>query len=98
MTLLPSDTDLPFQLRWVQFPVKLAHAMTISKSQGQTFEKVGIYLKCACFAHGQLYLAFSRAKSKADVSVQIVETPEQRKHKGVYNTKNAVLHSVLQSS
>ena len=44
------------------------------------------------------YVAFSRAKSKLDVFVQIAETPEQRKRKGFYNTINMVLHSILQSS
>ena len=52
MTLTPSDADLPFRLRRVQFPIKLAYAMTINKSQGQTFEKVGLYLNRACFGHG----------------------------------------------
>ena len=72
--------------------------MTINKSQGQTFEKVGIYVKCAVFVHGQLYVAFSRAKSKSDISLRIVVTSEQGTQKGVYSTKNVVLHSVLQSS
>ena len=69
--------------------MKLAYAMTFSKSQGQTFKKFGIYLNFACFARGQLYVTFSRAKSKSDVSVQISV------QKGVYNTKNVFLHSVL---
>ena len=50
MTLIPSDTDLPFRLCRVQFSIRLAYAMTINKSQGQTFDKVGIYLNRACFA------------------------------------------------
>ena len=71
MTLIPSDTDLPFRLRRVQFPIRLAYAMTINKSQGQTFDKVGIFLNKPCFAHGQLYVAFSRARSHKDIFVQI---------------------------
>ena len=56
------DTDLPFALRRYQFPVRLAWAMTINKSQGQTFgERIGIYLNKPVFAHGQLYCALSRA-------------------------------------
>ncbi|XP_076031047.1 uncharacterized protein LOC143019248 [Oratosquilla oratoria] len=36
-----------------QFPVKLSYAMTINKSQGQTFDRCGILLDSAqCFAHG----------------------------------------------
>ena len=97
MTLIPSDTDLPFQLKRVQFPIRLAYAITINKSQGQTFDKVGIYLNRACFGHGQLYVAFSRARAKGDVVVQIVETEEQGKDKGRYYTKNIVLRQILLS-
>ena len=42
--LAPSDTNLPFTLVRHQFPVRLAYAMTINKSQGQTFDRVGLFL------------------------------------------------------
>ena len=42
--LTPSDTDYPFSLSRTQFPVINAFALTINKSQGQSFSKVGIYL------------------------------------------------------
>ena len=97
MTLIPSDTDLPVRSRRVQFPIRLAYAMTINKSQGQTFHKVGIFLNKPCFAHGQLYVAFSRAPSHKDIFVKIVETPEQGKQRARYYTKNVVLPQVLLS-
>jgi len=40
--------------RRVQFPVRLAFAMTINKSQGATLEFVVIYLNDPVFSHGQL--------------------------------------------
>ena len=44
-----------------QLPLKIAYAITIHKSQGQTYEAANIHP--ACFASGQLYVALSRIKS-----------------------------------
>jgi hypothetical protein len=48
--------------KFVQYPLKLAWAITIHKSQGLTFEKA-IIDAAAAFAHGQVYVALSRCKS-----------------------------------
>ena len=53
--------------------------MTMNKSQGQTLDMVGVFLPEPVFSHGQLYVAFSRARHSADVKVQIVEGPGQGK-------------------
>lgn len=45
-----------------QFPLKLAWAITIHKSQGLTFERAVIDARSA-FTHGQIYVALSRCKS-----------------------------------
>lgn len=52
-----------------QAPLRLAWAVTIHKSQGQTFERVNIDLERGAFAHGQTYVALSRCKSYSGISL-----------------------------
>ena len=93
--LAPSETGLPFQLCRRQFPLRLAYSMTIDKSQGQTFSKIGIFLRKPCFSHGQLYVAFSRAKRFSDILVQIMETSQQGEIQNHFFTPNVVYPQVL---
>jgi ATP-dependent exoDNAse (exonuclease V) alpha subunit len=53
-----------------QFPVRLAWAVTIHKSQGLTLDKVIIDLEGGAFAHGQVYVALSRCRSFDAVLLQ----------------------------
>lgn len=69
--LTPSDTSLPFSFKRRQFPIRLAFCLTINKAQGQTFDKVGLYLPQPVFSHGQLYVAMSRARSFQNLKVKI---------------------------
>ena len=44
-------TDLLFQFKRLQFPIRLVFAITINKAQGQSLEKCGIDLNTDCFSH-----------------------------------------------
>ena len=79
----------PFTLSRHQFPVKLAFCMTINKSQGQTFEFVGIDLRTEPFAHGQLYVAISRTRGYENFKILL--HPENKSKK----VKNIVYKEVL---
>lgn len=53
-----------------QYPIKLAWAITVHKSQGKTFDKVIIDLGNGAFAHGQAYVALSRCRSFQDIRLR----------------------------
>ena len=50
---ISSGENLPFKLKRRQFPIKPAFSMSITKSQGQTFKKIGVYLEEPVFSHGK---------------------------------------------
>ncbi|XP_075425538.1 uncharacterized protein LOC142465468 [Ascaphus truei] len=62
-------TDMPFTFKRLQFPIKLAFAITINKAQGQSIKCTGINLESPCFSHGQLYVACSRVGSPQQLYV-----------------------------
>jgi hypothetical protein len=66
---LDSSQGFGFTLARHQFPVRPAFAITIHKSQGQTFSFVGVDLTRDVFCHGQLYVAFSRVRRQAGLRV-----------------------------
>jgi len=60
-----------FTLKRRQFPFKICYAMTINKSQGQSLNKIGLYLDSEIFTHGQLYVALSRATTPKGLHILI---------------------------
>ncbi|CAI6372085.1 unnamed protein product [Macrosiphum euphorbiae] len=84
------EDDLPVPMRRTQFPVRLSFGMTINKSQGQTFDRVGLLLTSPPFTHGQLYVAFSRVRNAQSVRVGM-----HADDSGRFVTKNIVYREVL---
>ncbi|GJX72168.1 DNA helicase [Tanacetum coccineum] len=91
ITLINRHLQMPFVFKRKQFPVKLSYAMTINKSQGQSLEKIGIFLPEPVFSHGQLYVAFSRATSPEGLKILIKNGTEDPQN----TTKNIVYKDFL---
>ncbi|GFX94828.1 ATP-dependent DNA helicase pif1 [Trichonephila clavipes] len=76
-------TDMPFEFKRLQFPVRLAFAMTINKAQGQSLQVCGLNLENPCFSHGQFYVACSRVGKPFDL---FVYSPDGKTRNIVYPT------------
>jgi len=96
-----SETDFSFVMVRRQFPIRLAFAMSINKAQGQSLKRVGLYLKQPVFAHGQAYVALSRAGIPWETGLLVEPQPDgQGKvqspgNDSIYITSNIVYKEVF---
>lgn len=86
--LISDDHSLGIKLKRKQFPVRLCFAMTINKSQGQSFHTAGLDLRTPVFTHGQLYVVVSRTFHVEGLSVLL-----PTENRGL--TQNVVYEQVL---
>lgn len=54
------DGKILVVIRRKQFPIRICYAMTINKSQGQSLNRVGLFLPRPVFSHRQIYVALFR--------------------------------------
>ncbi|MBW0552890.1 hypothetical protein O181_092605 [Austropuccinia psidii MF-1] len=87
---LEENDELGINFTRYQFPVTVAFAITINKSQGQSLAIVGVYLQTHVFAHGRLCVALSRTRKIVGLLVGAVG-PETET-----TTTNIVCGDILQ--
>ena len=92
INLIVNESDVaPLKWRRRQFPLAQAFAMTINKVQGQTLDKVAVWLEHPVFTHGQFYTAASRVSDPRNIRFFIFCTANET----VYKTPNIVFTDVL---
>ena len=90
--------------RYEQYPIRLAWAITVHKSQGLTFNQVKIDFTGGVFAGGQTYVALSRCTSLKGISLQEPIRPseifvrnEVKQFARQYNNQNTINTALTQS-
>jgi hypothetical protein len=88
-----AQEDFAYIISRIQFPLRLCFSMTINKSQGQSFERVGVDLRAPPFSHGQFYVAMSRVTDVRRLS--ILTLPPDAGNRDNKILKNIVYPEVL---
>ena len=73
-SITPESSGLPFAIERRQYPIIPAFCLSVHKAQGQSLEFVGLVFETDPFAHGQLYVALSRAGSWGSIRVVMRST------------------------
>jgi hypothetical protein len=89
--------NYPFTFTRKQYPIKPAFAVTINKSQGGTYDVVGLDLSSPVFSHGQLYVALSRVKNWQSLHV-FMQAPTQSHINDLPTVRNVVWPAIFDHS
>lgn len=83
---------------FIQYPIRLAYALTIHKSQGKTFKNIVVDVGTGAFAHGQVYVALSRCTTlKGVILNQHIQPSDILVDEKIINYYNS-LENVIQTT